>query len=142
MKGVRTVDEARLIRRVRFRASHRYVVPGRSEEESGRRFGAQALPHEHDWTVEARVRGPIDADTGFVTDLAALDEALEALLGAWADGDLNERVPEVRSGEMSPSTESLARWIFQHLAPAVSPPARLERVAVFESPDLGAEYPA
>jgi len=136
------VHEARLIRRVRFRASHRYGDPHRSEEENRRTFGDQATSHEHDWTVEVHVRGPFDPRAGFVTDLVALDGALEELVGTWDGGDLNESISEVRSGDVSPSTESLARWVFERLAPLVPPPAHLERVAVFESPDLGAEYPA
>ena len=51
-------------------------------------------------------------------------------------------VPEVADGDMQPSTESLARWVFEHLSPAVPAPARLDAVLVFESPDLGARYPA
>ncbi len=136
------MDEARLIRRVRFRASHHYGRADRPEGENRDRFGDQAVSHEHDWSVEVRVRGPVDAATGFVTDLEALDDAIERLVGGWAGGDLNELVPEAAAGELSPSTESLARWLFERLKPALDPPARLERVAVFESPDLGAEYPA
>lgn len=136
------MDEARLIRRTSFRASHHYEVSGRPKEESRAAFGEQAEPHTHEWTVEVRVRGPIAAETGFVTDLGALDAALAALVGAWSDGDLNALVPEVASGELNPSTESLARWLFERLAPHIAPPARLERVAVFESDELGAEYPA
>jgi 6-pyruvoyltetrahydropterin/6-carboxytetrahydropterin synthase len=136
------MDEARLIRRTSFRASHHYGLAGRPEEASRKAFGAQAAPHVHDWTVEVRVCGPLDPETGFVTDLGALDDALAALVGAWSDGDLNALVPEVASDDLNPSTESLARWIFERLASRIASPARLERVAVFESRELGAEYPA
>jgi 6-pyruvoyltetrahydropterin/6-carboxytetrahydropterin synthase len=136
------VTEARLIRRVRFRASHRYGRPDLSPEENQAAYGAQAETHPHDWMVEAQVAGPIDPATGFVTDLAALDGALELLVGDWRDGDLNESIPQLRTGEMQPSTEALARWIFGRLARSVAAPARLVRVRVFESADLGAAFPA
>lgn len=136
------MHEARLIRRKQVRASHRYGDPDRSEEQNRRAFGDQATSHEHRWTIEVHVRGPLDPRTGFVTDLVTLDGALDELVGPWDDGDLNESIPEVRAGDLSPSTESLAQWVFERLAPRISPPARLERVGVFESPDLGAEYPA
>ncbi len=136
------MNEARLIRRTSFRASHHYELSGSGKEESRAVFGAQAEPHTHDWTVEVRVCGPLDSDTGFVTDLDALDAALSSLVGAWTDGDLNRLIPEAASGRLNPSTESLARWLFERLSASIAPPARLERVAVFESDDLGAEYPA
>ena len=135
------MEEARLIRRIRFLASHHYARADLSEEDNRRMFGDQSRAHEHDWTIEVRVRGPIDARTGFVTDLGSLDRALEEVLEGWSDGDLNQLIPEVEAGTMSPSTESLARWIYRHLGPSVAAPARLEAVAVFESSELGAEYP-
>ncbi len=51
-------------------------------------------------------------------------------------------VPDVVSGAMRPTTESLARWLHRHLEGTILLPARLVEVAVFESPDLGARYPA
>lgn len=136
------MTEARLVRRVRFRAVHRYGWPDRSEAENRRVFGAQAEPHAHDWTVEVQVVGPLDVDTGFVMDLEALDRTLGEVIGGWDGGDLNELVPPVRAGHLQPSTEALARWLYGELAERLPGPARLDRVRVFESPELGAEYPA
>ncbi len=136
------MDEARLIRRTRFRASHHYDLPESPEREGGETSGAWTEPHEHEWTVEIRVCGPIDTRTGFITDLQALDAAVSELVGRWRGGDLNALIPEAAAGALNPSTESLARWIFRRLEARIAAPARLERVAVFESPDLGAEFPA
>jgi 6-pyruvoyltetrahydropterin/6-carboxytetrahydropterin synthase len=113
-----------------------------SDEENRKRFGAQARSHEHDWTVRVEVCGPIDPTTGFVTDLTALDEALDDLIGGWDGGDLNELIPDVKEGRMQPSTESLARWIHERLSAEISRPARMGRVYVWEGTELGAFYPA
>jgi len=138
--------EATLLRVVRFRAFHHYTVrggsPAESRAESRAMFGAQADPHWHDWTVRFEVRGPIDPATGWVVDLAAFDRACQAVMTGWADGDLNACVPEVRAGTMQPSTEALARWLHERVTPEVPGPARLVRVQVWESADLGACYPA
>ena len=123
-------------------ARHRYRLAGRPDGENRRRFGAQAEPHEHQWTVRVEVRGPVDPLTGFVTDLTDLDRALHRVIGAWDGGDLNELIPEVREGRMQPSTEALARWIHDRVGLEIAPPARIGRVHVWESPDLGAFYPA
>lgn len=136
------VDDARLIRRMRFTAAHRYGAPGEPGPEDRARFGDQVEAHIHRWTLEVQVVGPVDPDTGWLTDLLALDEALSELTEGWDGGDLNALVPEVAAGRMQPSTENLARWLFEALEPRVPDPARLDQVRVFEGPDLGSAYPA
>lgn len=132
--------EASLVRTVRFNARHRYRREEWSDRENRRVFGTSTEPHAHDWAVDVTVRGPIDARTGFVVDLGLLDERLDGLVGALDQGDLNEAVPEVRDGGMMPTTESLARWFWERLAPVVPGDARLVRVRVAESDTLAAEY--
>ena len=134
--------EARLIRRVRFRASHHYGRSEWSEERNRRAFGPQVRTHAHEWTLDVEVVGPIDDETGFVTDLVALDHALARLTEGLDAGDLNELVPEVRAGSMVPTTECLARWLHERLRGAVAAPARLDRVRVWESDELGSQFPA
>jgi 6-pyruvoyltetrahydropterin/6-carboxytetrahydropterin synthase len=136
------MTQARLIRRVRFRASHHYARREWSEEKNREVFGDQMDPHEHDWTVEVQVAGPVDPESGFVVDLGAVDGAMAAVMAQWDGGDLNALIPEVTAGTMQPSTESLARWLHRQLEGRVPAPARLTRVTVWESPDLGARFPA
>ena len=141
MKGG-PVDEGLLVRSVTFRASHHYRRPSWSAAENRRVFGSQGEPHEHEWKLEVEVAGPIHGDTGWVVDLGFLDEAIASLTDAMDGGDLNAVIPEVAAGEIMPSTEALARWLFLRLEPMIPSPARLARVRLFESPDLGAAYPA
>ena len=122
------MSEARLIRRTRFRAVHHYSRSDWSQVENRRVFGAQVEPHEHEWLVEVHVVGPLDEETGFATDLGALDGALRAALAGWDGGDLNALIPEVATGQMQPSTEGLARWLHGRLGGAVSYPARVVEV--------------
>jgi len=133
---------ARLIRRVRFRAAHRYRCAEWSDADNRRVFGVQAEAHEHDWVVEVHVSGPVDPRTGWAADLDSLDGALAELTAGWDGGDLNTLVPAVADGAMTPSTENLARWLFEALQGRVEEPARVVEVRVFESPDLGSAYPA
>lgn len=134
------MEEASLVRTVRFHASHRYGRPEWRDERNRRVFGASTESHAHDWTLEVTVRGPVDEDTGFVVDLAALDERLEELVGTVDGRDLNRSIPEVREGRMMPTTESLARWFWRRLASEIPGSARLVRVRVAESDTLAAEY--
>jgi 6-pyruvoyltetrahydropterin/6-carboxytetrahydropterin synthase len=132
--------EASLIRTVRFHARHRYWRAAWSEEHNRSVFGPNVESHSHDWTVEVTVRGPIDEQTGFVVDLAGLDARLRELVEPLEGSDLDEAVPEARSGEIMPSTECLARWFWSRLAGALPGSARLVRVRVAESETLAAVY--
>lgn len=137
----RGAGEARLIRSVRFRASHHYRRAEWSGEENRLVFGAQMEPHAHDWRVEVHVAGPVDPSTGWCVDLACLDAALAEATAGWEGGDLNALVPEVARGEMTPSTENLARWLHARLSGRLPGPARLVEVRVFESDELGSAWP-
>jgi 6-pyruvoyltetrahydropterin/6-carboxytetrahydropterin synthase len=136
------LEQARLVRTVRFRARHHYRNPAWTAEENVRVFGPQGSAHEHDWRVAVHVTGPVDPATGWCCDLGRLDGALERLLRGWDGGDLNALIPEVAAGVLRPSTENLARWLFLRLGDAVTDPAALVRVEVHESDTLGAAYPA
>ncbi len=130
-----------LIRRVRFSATHRYRRPDWSEERNRRAFGSAVDAHGHDFEVEVVVGGPVDPETGFLVDLAALDEVLRAhVVDPLDQQDLTTAVPEFRSGGKLPTTENLAFWIWEELESRIPGTAVLDRVRVFESGDLGSEY--
>jgi 6-pyruvoyl-tetrahydropterin synthase len=135
------VAEAALERTLRVRAVHHYARPGWSPEQNRAVFGPVADPHAHDYVVTVTVRGPIDAD-GFVVDLRALDDLLAREVGVLDGGDLNGLVPEVRAGSLQPSTEAIARWLWERLEGRMPGTARLVHVRVAEGPELAAEYPA
>lgn len=132
--------EAELTRRTRFRARHAYRVPGGDEAGSEAAFGALSRPHGHTFSLDVTVRGPMDPATGFVVDLAALDDALEALVGPLRGTLLNESVEALRGGRPLPCTEALARWAWERLVDAVPGSARLHAVRVAEDDDLWAVY--
>lgn len=135
------MEQARLVRTVRFRARHHYHNPAWTAGENARVFGSQGTPHEHDWRVVVHVAGPIDRATGWCCDLGLLDGALDGLLRGWDGGDLNAVIPEVAAGVLRPSTENLARWVYMGLRDSVHEPATLLQVEVHESETLGAVYP-
>jgi 6-pyruvoyltetrahydropterin/6-carboxytetrahydropterin synthase len=135
------VSEGRLVRRVRFTATHHYRRKEWSDDENRRVFGAQAEPHAHDWVVEVHMAGEVDRGTGWVIDVGELDAVLAAVTEGWDGGDLNARVPPVADGTLMPSTENLARWIHGEVGRRIGGATRVVEVRVFESPDLGGAYP-
>jgi 6-pyruvoyltetrahydropterin/6-carboxytetrahydropterin synthase len=135
------LSEGRLVRKLRFTATHHYRSEGWSAEENRRVFGDQSEPHAHDWLLEVHVAGAVDRSTGWVVDLGALDAVLEAVTEGWDGGDLNARVPPVADGTLTPSTENLARWVFREVERHLTGAVRVVEVRLFESPDLGGVYP-
>jgi len=129
-----------LTRRAEFSASHYYHNPALTPEENQRIFGKCNNPHGHghNYTLEVTVRGPVDARSGFVMDLAELKKVLNReVLDAMDHRFLNKEVPEFR--DRIPTTENLAIAIWQRLEPKLKA-AELHRVRVYETPDLFADY--
>jgi 6-pyruvoyltetrahydropterin/6-carboxytetrahydropterin synthase len=129
----------RLSRRYTFAASHRLHSPALSDEENRVVYGKcnNPLGHGHNYGVELTVRGPVDAVTGRVVDLATLDALAEKeILAPFRYRNLNEEVPLFR--QVVPTTENLGRELDRRLRTAWADafggecPA-LEKVRIWET---------
>lgn len=132
-----------LTRRATFSASHYYWNDAWSAEENERVFGrcANRNGHGHNYTLEVTVAGEPDAVTGFVVDLKWLKDVMERdVLAAYDHRHLNLEVPEF--SKTIPTTENLAiaAWNRLQSSIATSKGARLQRVRVYETPEIFAEY--
>jgi 6-pyruvoyltetrahydropterin/6-carboxytetrahydropterin synthase len=87
-----------------FDAAH--YMPGPGAASHHRRM------HGHSFKVEASVRGPAGADTGWVEDLGELDAALSAIAAELDHGLLNER-----PGLEIPTLEHLCLHFAERLKP-------------------------
>ena len=106
----------RLTRRYKFSASHRLDAPPLSAEANRALYGKCNNPfgHGHNYELEVRVRGPIDARTGLVVDLSKLDDLVGRLVIARFDHRyLNDEVPEF--SRAVPTSENLAVEIGRRL---------------------------
>ena len=129
-----------LTRRAEFSASHFYWNEDWSAEENLRVFGkcSNRNGHGHNYTLEVTVSGTVDATTGFVVDLKYLKDVLEKnVVSVYDHRHLNYEVPEFQKA--IPTTENIAIAIWKRLEGKI-PGAKLERVRVYEMPDLFAEY--
>lgn len=87
-----------------FSASHLYRRPDWSEEENLRRFGRCAnLPgHGHNYRLTVWLTGTVDPETGFLIDLAVLDETVRReVLDRVDHQHLNAALPEFAPGGIS-----------------------------------------
>lgn len=79
--------------------------------------GKCEAPHGHNFSVEAVVQGSVlTADTELVADFSDLKRDLAAVLEELDHKDLSRIPPFDR---MNPSSENLARYIYQRLTPMV-----------------------
>ena len=91
-----------------------------------------ARVHGHSFGVELWLSGAIDPDTGWVMDFAEVKAAFDPLYRQLDHYYLND-VP----GLENPTSENLARWIWQRLKPAL--PA-LSEVVIHETCTAGCRY--
>jgi 6-pyruvoyltetrahydropterin/6-carboxytetrahydropterin synthase len=100
-----TQPQFELTKAASFDAAH-YILQGPADHPYRRLHG-------HSFRVEASVRGTADATSGWVTDLAALDEALRAVAADLDHGLLNEK-----PGLETPTLERLCLHFVAQLRPA------------------------
>ena len=132
-----------LTRRATFSASHYYWIDAWPPEKNQQVFGrcANRNGHGHNYTLEVTVAGRPDPVTGFVVDLKWLKDVIEReVLAAYDHRHLNLEVPEFAT--KVPTTENIAIEAWRRLEPAVTAAggARLNRVRVYETPEIFAEY--
>jgi 6-pyruvoyltetrahydropterin/6-carboxytetrahydropterin synthase len=123
-------------RRAQFSASHRYWLPELSEAENQAQFGlcAQTYGHGHNYVLYISLYGDID-EYGMVLNLSDVKHVIKKEVTGQLDYSfLNDVWPEFR--ETLPTTENIARIIWQRLAPHFP----LVRIQLFEHPELFAEY--
>lgn len=129
-----------LTRKAEFSAAHYYYNEAWSQQENENVFGkcANRNGHGHNYTLEVTVAGEIDPVSGFVVDLKALKDVMEReVVQVYDHRHLNLEVPEFRS--TIPTTENMAIAIWKRLEGKIVG-ARLQRVRVYEMPDLFADY--
>lgn len=108
----------------RFEAAHR--LPNLPPEHKCSRL------HGHSFTVQVHVAGDVDPELGWVMDFADIGEAFQPILDVLDHNFLNEI-----EGLHNPTSEVLARWIWDRLLPSLP---QLSRVVVQETCSSGCEY--
>ena len=104
-----------LTKRYRFSAAHRLCIKGLSDEENLRIFDTCSNPngHGHDYYLEVRVAGSIDADTGMVISPEELDRAVGDAIGELDYKRLDIEVPYFT--ERQPTGENIAEYLWERL---------------------------
>lgn len=128
-------------RRYPVSASHRLHTDALTAEQNRTAYGKcnNTHGHGHNYVVEVLVGGAVDAETGMVVDMAALDEAVgERVLDRFDHANLNL---DPLFAERVPTTENFCQAIFDLLRDAL-PGGALESVRVEETENNFFEYSA
>lgn len=123
-------------RRAQFSASHRYWLPEVDDAENQRLFGAGSrFPgHGHNYILYVSIAGLLD-QYGMVENLSYVKQVIKKEITSQLDyAYLNDVWPEF--SETLPSTENIARVIWQRLAPHLP----IVNIQLFEHPELWADY--
>jgi 6-pyruvoyltetrahydropterin/6-carboxytetrahydropterin synthase len=126
-------------RRYHLSASHRLNSDALSAEQNVETYGKCNHPHGHghNYALEVLAGGDVDAETGMVLNLVALDEAVHRqVLERFDHANLNLDPLFVRS---VPTTENLSQVIFELLVGTLAP-AELVKVRVEETENNFFEY--
>ncbi len=119
-------------RRYTISASHRLNADTLSAEENRAMYGKcnNAHGHGHNYVIEVLVGGDVEAATGMVVDLVALDRAVgERILNRFDHANLNL---DLLFRDSVPTTENLCKAVFDLLRNAL-PEVELEHVRVEET---------
>ena len=115
-----------LTRTVSFDAEHRY---------------GDAPYHGHRYTCAVSVTGKVDPASGMLVDLETLDRILaREIVERFHEKRINDDLPEFRGGQMAPTGENMARFIFERVSAALTDGAKVTEVTVAEDPTLSATY--
>lgn len=78
-------------------------------------WGAENERHSHHYVVEVRLEGPRLDEHGYLVDIVAIEQQLDAIVDQYRDATLNDR-PEFQ--DLNPSLEHFARILAQRLTVA------------------------
>lgn len=99
--------------------------------------GACARLHGHNYRVLLSVEGDTLDDSGMLMDFADLKGAFEEILDELDHRNLNEIPP---FDEINPSSENLARYIYERASDAIEGDVRVGSVTIYESATSSVTY--
>lgn len=128
-------------RKMHFNAAHRLARPDWSDERNKEVFGLCSNPnyHGHNYYVEAKVTGEIDPETGYVIDIAILNEILRTeVLDPLDHSNLNEDIAEFKN--LNPTGENIVVVVYNRIRAKLDPKYDL-KVKLWETERNYFEYP-
>lgn len=132
--------KATVCRQTHFNAAHRLCNPRWDDNENQRIFGICSSPnyHGHNYNLIVKVKGEVDAETGYVIDMKILKEIVEKnIIEKFDHKNLNLDVEEFKN--LNPTAENIAIIIWKILRMKIDDKYDLE-VVLYETERNFVEY--
>jgi 6-pyruvoyltetrahydropterin/6-carboxytetrahydropterin synthase len=131
-------DEASFSRSYGFSSAHRLHSEALSQAENQAIFGKCNNPngHGHNYTVEVTVAGPVDAATGMVADMVALDRTVRSVLDPLDHVHIDREIAAF-AGQTS-TAENIVVYLWRELEPRLE--GRLRHLKLWETNNNVFEY--
>ena len=129
-----------VFRTAHFNAAHRLHVSSWSEEENKAFFGLcnNAHYHGHNYDLEVKVEGEVDAVTGYLIDMKLIKQYIdEEVIERFDHKNLNLDTEEFRT--LNPTAENIVWVIWQKLRARVPQEMNLS-VRLYETPRNFVEF--
>lgn len=131
-----------VFRRARFNAAHRLYCKDWSDEQNQEVFGLCNNPnfHGHNYTLEVKLVGEVDAVTGYVIDLKILKDIIrEEVEERFDHRNLNLDCPEFAN--LNPTVENIAIVIYDLLSERLDSEKYELSLRLYETENNYVEYP-
>lgn len=131
-----------IFRKEHFNAAHRLYNPEWNDSKNQEVFGKCNNPnwHGHNYELEVKLTGEVDAETGFVYDMKVLSDLVKKLvLNRFDHRNLNLDLPEFSN--LNPTAENIAVVIYNILRKEIDPKLDL-KIRLYETERNFVEYPA
>lgn len=120
-----------------FCAAHQYGRQEWSPEQNREVFGVDSKNHGHNYTLEVRVTGEVNPETGWLVDLDHLKAVVNEYVVDVLDHSQIENIPWFAGKQ--PSSENLVVFIWEQVEHHLQG-ARLERIRLHETPTIFTDY--
>lgn len=135
-------NKVAVFRKEHFNAAHRLYNNSWSHDQNKAVFGKCSLPHYHghNYEIEVKVVGEVDAATGFVMDMKKLSDLLQQyVIEKFDHKNLNLDTEEFKN--LNPTAENIAIVIYNLIRPNIEATLELY-IRLYETPRNFVEYPA
>lgn len=132
--------KATVCRQTHFNAAHRLYNPKWDDIENQKIFGICSSPnyHGHNYNLIIKVKGEVDAETGYVIDMKILKEIVEKnIIEKFDHKNLNLDLEEFKN--LNPTAENIAIIIWRILRMKIEDKFGLE-VVLYETERNFVEY--
>jgi len=127
-----------ITKKYHFSASHKYGNVEWSEQKNFEIFGKDYNNHGHNYILEVSVSGPINSDTGWLTDLKKLGEIVkESVVNILDHSQVEEDIEWFK--DKQPSSENILIWAWGQIEPSLNQ-GKLYRLRLVETHSIYTDY--